>query len=97
MTRLLIATLLATALAAPPALADPGPARSMAQREARIGQRIEEAARDHELTRAQADKRRAELRKIQRLERYYRRSDGLSAWERRDLERRLKALSERIL
>ena len=39
---------------------------------------------------------RAQLRDIERLEQRYRRSAGLSNWERRDLDTRLDRLSARV-
>ncbi|MEI9965157.1 MAG: hypothetical protein WDM92_11070 [Caulobacteraceae bacterium] len=52
--------------------------------------------RSGQLTRPEAFRLRGELRQIERLEARYRRTDGLSGWERRDLERRLDDLSTRV-
>jgi Ni/Co efflux regulator RcnB len=98
MKRLLIPALAAAAMAAAvtPALAQPARA-PVNQREAQLQHRIEEGARRGDLTRPEAMRLRAELRRVDRLERYYRRTGhGLSGWERRDLERRLDVLSRQV-
>ena len=97
MRRVLIPTLAAACMAAAvtPALAQPI-GGSVNQREARIEQRIDEGARRGDLTRPEAARLRSELRRIERLEHYYRRTGGMSGWERRDLERRLDVLSRQV-
>ena len=98
MARVLVPGLIAAFLAAAapaPALAQTA-AQGVSQREARLGERIDEAEKQHALGKSEAEALRHELRRIQRLDRYYRRSNGLSAWERRDLERRLKGLGDRL-
>ena len=70
--------------------------RSNINREqANIEQRIEAGVRNGSLTRPEARRLKGEYRQIARLEQRYRRN-GLSAWERRDLDRRLDALSARL-
>ena len=88
------AALGAIALAAP-AAAHYGGAQPIGLRQAQLEQRIDAGVRHGDLTRRQAARLRAELDEIVRLEAYYRR-DGLSAWERADLESRLDWLSQRI-
>jgi hypothetical protein len=83
------------ALGAAPAMAQPS-GRSIAEREARIAARIDQGLRDGSLDHAEAEHLRDRLRRIRSLESYYRRDHGFSAWERRDIERRLNALSARI-
>jgi len=97
MKRLLIPALAAASLAAAvtPALAQPGRA-PINQRDARIEHRIDQGARRGDLTRPEAARLRGELRSIERLERYYRRTGGMTAWERRDLERRLDVLDRQV-
>lgn len=80
------------AVVAGPAMAQPA-RHSLPEREARIATRIDQAVRNGSLDRERAARLRDRLRKIRKLEAYYRRMHGLSAWERRDVERRLKALS----
>ena len=94
MKRLLFLVLLALAS---PAAARPTPAwATLAAREARTGDRIDQAARARQLTAAEAARLRQKLRRVESLRAYYRRSHGMSAWERRDLEGRLKAIDARI-
>ena len=50
----------------------------------------------HEISAAEASRLRQKLRRIESLRLYYRKSHGMSAWERRDLENRLKTLDARI-
>lgn len=70
--------------------------RSVGEREARLAARIDEGVRQKSLDKAQAARLRDRLRRIRSLETYYRRSHGFSPWERRDIERRLTALSTRV-
>ncbi len=65
------------------------------ERQDRIEARIEEGERGGGLNRREAFRLRDELRSIERLEQRYRR-DGMSGWERSDLERRLDSLSSRV-
>ena len=90
MKRLLILGLLALTT---PAIAGPPPAwATLTAREARTGTRIDQAVRSHTITAAEAARLRQRLHRIESLRVYYHRSHGMSAWERRDLESRLKVL-----
>ena len=94
MKRLLILGLLALA---GPAAAGPPPAwATLTAREARSGTRIDHAAKAGEITAAEASRLRQKLHRVDSLRAYYRRSHGMSAWERRDIESRLKALDARV-
>ena len=94
MKRLLILGLIALAS---PAVAAPPPAwATLTAREARTGQRIDHAAKTGEITAAEAARLRQKLHRVESLRAYYRRSHGMSAWERRDIESRLKALDARV-
>ena len=77
----------ATAKAAPP------PAwASLSARETRVAGRIDQAARDGQISESEAVRLRRQLHKVEGLRAYYRKSHGMTAWERRDLERRLKSI-----
>ena len=65
------------------------------QKEAQIAQRINQGVRSGALTRNEAQNLRIRLSQIQRLEQVYRRG-GLNMAERRDLDRRLDALSASV-
>ncbi len=89
--------LLGLLLLAGPAVAAPPPAwATLTAREARTGTRIDQAVRSHEITATEASRLRQRLRRIEQLRLYYRKSHGMSAWERRDLEGRLKTIDARI-
>lgn len=98
MKKLLAITIAASALA----VAAPASAQGLRgwqpinQRQANLDHRIDVGVRNGSLTRAEAGRLRAEFNDIARLEARYRRSNGLSAWERADLDRRFDALSARI-
>jgi hypothetical protein len=64
-------------------------------RQANLDTRIDQGVRQGTLTRAEAVRLRADFQTIGRIEADYRR-DGLSNWERADLDRRFDALSARI-
>lgn len=64
-------------------------------RVANLDRRIDVGVRNGSLTRGEANRLRGEFRQIVRLEQRYRQG-GLSQWERRDLDRRFDALSQRI-
>jgi hypothetical protein len=68
---------------------------SMANREADLERRIEQGLRSGQLTSAEADDLRAEFEAIARVEARYR-IDGLSNWERADLDRRFDRLASDI-
>jgi hypothetical protein len=61
----------------------------------RIEMRIDRGLRDGSLTRREASRLHEELRQIAFLEDRYRRN-GLSGWERADLDRRFDNLSSRV-
>jgi hypothetical protein len=65
------------------------------QREAQLERRIDRGLRTGDLTRAEAARLRNEFRRILRLEARYR-ANGLSGWERADLDRRFDILAPRI-
>lgn len=83
------------ALGSGPAMAQPA-VRALAERETRLSAHIDDGVKMRWLTPDQADHMRDRLRKIRKLESYYRSSHGFSAWERRDIERRLNALGARL-
>jgi hypothetical protein len=64
-------------------------------RQAQLDRRIDQGLRNRTLTRAEASRLRAEFRQIARLEARYR-TNGLSSWERADLDRRFDRLSTMI-
>ena len=83
-------------LTALPAAASAAPWQPVNERQANLERRIDQGLRRGDLTRPEAARLRAEFRDIARLERQYRRTDGLSRWERRDLDRRFDRLSGQI-
>ena len=68
---------------------------SISDRQARLDARIERGLRNGDLTRREAWQLRRDFNNVARLEARYR-SNGLSGWERADLDRRFDALSARI-
>lgn len=62
---------------------------------ANLDTRIDRGVRSGDLTRNEAAKLRADFRAVARLEARYS-ANGLSAWERDDLDRRMDALSARV-
>jgi hypothetical protein len=69
----------------------------IAQRSTRLETRIDQGIRSGALTRPEARQVRSDLRTLTALEYRYRRSGGgLSAGERRELDRRYDALSTRV-
>jgi hypothetical protein len=78
-----------------PGIASAAPWQSINQRQARLDQRIDQGIRSGALNRNEARGLRRESRQLAALEGRYRR-DGLSASERRDLDRRFDALSARV-
>lgn len=93
MRTLTIAVAAAATLMAGSAVAQPW--MSINQRQARLDQRIDRGVQTGQLNRREAVRLRTEFRQLARLEARYRRN-GLSAWERRDLDRRFDALSAQI-
>lgn len=65
------------------------------QRQARLDQRIDQGVRNGKLTRREATSLRSQFNAVARLETRYR-ANGLSTWERADLDRRFDALSARL-
>jgi hypothetical protein len=63
--------------------------------QARLAQRIERAAYNGRISRREAQNLRSQLDDYQRLEWRYRR-DGLSRWERDDLQRRLDRIERNL-
>lgn len=68
---------------------------SIHHRQDRLDTRIEAGVRSGDLSRTEAARLESEYRDIQRIEARYR-ANGLSDWERRDLDRRMDALSIKI-
>lgn len=68
---------------------------SINQRQANLDARIDAGVRSGDLTRQEAVKLRGDFRAVSNLEATYRRN-GLSNWERADLDRRFDALSNRV-
>ncbi len=85
-----MAAMTASAQAAPPAWA------TLAARETRAAEHIDRAEKDGRIAGGEADRLRRQLHKVESLRLYYRKSHGMSAWERRDIERRLKAIDVRL-
>lgn len=109
MKKIVLAVAAASALAAAvPAVAQPygGPDRydryerqggwtNINQRQAQLDRRIDQGLRRGDLTRGEANRLRGEFHSLTRLEYRYR-ANGLSQWERADLDRRFDALASRI-
>lgn len=85
---------LATAALPSVAVAQPG-WQPINQRQATLDRRIDRGVRNGTLNRNEASRLRSEFRALNRLEYRYR-ANGLSRWERQDLDRRFDALSARI-
>ena len=69
--------------------------QSINQRQANLDRRIDVGLRNGGLSRREATRLRSEFNQIARLEQQYRRN-GLSQWERTDLDRRFDRLSAQI-
>ncbi len=92
-----IAAAISVAVIALPAAANAQQWQSINQRQANLSQRIDQGVRSGALNRAEATRLRTQFRSLTRLEADYRRSrPGLTAAERRDLDQRFNALSNRI-
>ncbi|MCK5911153.1 MAG: hypothetical protein KAG62_14495 [Caulobacter sp.] len=87
-----IVTVSALAAATLPAVAS---AQPINQRQDQLERRIDIGLRNGSLTRPEAHRLRAELRDTERLEHRYRRN-GLSGWERADLDRRFDRISAQV-
>jgi Skp family chaperone for outer membrane proteins len=70
-------------------------ARAINAHQADLAQRIDRAFRNHRISRAEANRLMAELRKIEALEHRYR-AGGLNRWERDQLEARLDRLQAQL-
>ncbi|MEG8040844.1 hypothetical protein QP166_16425 [Sphingomonas sp. LR60] len=79
-----------------PVAASAAPWQSINARQARLDQRIDQGIRTGKLDRREATRLRRDSRQLVQLETRYRRSGGLSNWERQDLNRRFDALSARV-
>ncbi len=96
MKKLLLLAAAAGMLAATtPASAAPWDNGNINARQAELNGRINAGVRDGSLTRTEALNLRAQSRQIAFMERRYR-YNGLSMWERRDLDRRLDRLAQNI-
>ncbi|MES2290405.1 MAG: hypothetical protein V4530_11770 [Pseudomonadota bacterium] len=97
MKRILV-SLAATAVAitALPTAASAQAWQSINARQERLYNRIEQGVRSGALTRREAQNLRTQFARLNSLEAQYRRSNGLSQWERRDLDRRFDTLSRSI-
>ena len=93
MKRALIAIALA---ASTPAAAAPPEWATLSVREGKVAQHVEAAQKAGRISASEGERLRRQLHKIESLRLYYRRSHGMSAWERRDVERRLKAIDARV-
>jgi hypothetical protein len=93
MKKIILSITAVTALAAAvPAIAS---AQPINQRQEILERRIDQGQRSGSLNRREASRLRSELREAARLEYRYRR-DGLSRWERADLDRRFDRISAAI-
>lgn len=98
MKKLIVAIASVATLGSAVAVAAPASAQAwqnINQRQANLDRRIDMGVRNGTLTRREAFQLRREFQDLQRLETRYRRN-GLSAWERNDLNRRFDGLSARI-
>jgi Ni/Co efflux regulator RcnB len=91
----IILTITAVTAMAAAALPTAASAQSINQRQDRLEWRIEQGERNGSLTRYEARHLKRELRETQRLEHRYRR-DGLTRWERADLDRRFDRIHAQI-
>jgi len=98
MKRFILSLAAASALmAAAPGVASAQAWQSVNDRQAQIDRRIDQGVRSGELTRAEAVRLRGQFREIAQLERHFRRTDGrFTAQERREIDRRLDRLSQRV-
>jgi len=93
MKKILISIAAVSAIAAAvPAVAS---AQPINQRQDQLERRIDIGLRNGSLTRSEAYRLRAELRETERLEHRYRRN-GLTGWERADLDRRFDRISAQV-
>lgn len=95
MKRIAIAAIAVATLAGAAAPAMAAPWQNINQRQANLDWRIDQGVRNGTLNRYEAQRLRGEFREIARLEARYR-VNGLSTWERSDLDRRFDRLSAQI-
>jgi len=93
--RLITTALVSATLAIAAPCATSAHAEPVGQRVRNLDYRIDMGVRNGSLTRAEASRLRTRLANVRRLEWRYRRN-GLSTWERRDLNRRYDALSRAV-
>lgn len=93
----LVAASALTAAALPAAAANHASygASSINAHQAQIETRINQGVRSHRLTQREAAQLRLQLRQVAQLEARYR-VNGLQAWERQDLNRRLDRISAQV-
>ncbi|WP_343699576.1 hypothetical protein [Caulobacter sp.] len=96
MKRLMLSLTALAAVVATPLASQAAPWQSVNQRQAALEQRIDQGVRSGALTRAESQRLRSDLRALAQLETKYRRSNGLSARERADLDNRFDRLSRQI-
>lgn len=92
----IIAASLGLATVALPTAANAQGWQSINARQANLNTRIDQGIRSGSLTRPEAARLRTDFRSLNNLEYRYRRTNGLSRWERNDLNRRFDALSARV-
>lgn len=95
MKRQILTALVAGGVALTAGVASAQSWRSVNDRQDRLYERIERGVANGSLTEREARRLRAEFIRLERLEHRYR-ANGLSGWERADLDRRFDALSSRI-
>lgn len=91
-----IGSALGLAAIALPAAAGAQGWQPIAQRSGNLNARIDQGIRSGALTRPEARRLQTDLRGLTNLEYRYRRSGGLDLRERRDLDRRYDAISQRV-
>jgi len=95
MKKILLSITAVSALAAATVIPAVASAQSFDHRQDRLERRIDQGLRNGSLSRGEAYRLNAQLRETARLEYRYRR-DGLSGWERADLDRRFDRISAAI-
>ncbi len=95
MKKILLSITAVSALAAATVVPAVASAQSFDHRQDRLERRIDQGLRNGSLSRGEAYRLNAQLHETARLEYRYRR-DGLSGWERADLDRRFDRISAAI-
>jgi len=95
MKKILLSITAVSALAAATVVPAVASAQSFDHRQDRLERRIDQGLRNGSLSRGEAYRLNVQLRETARLEYRYRR-DGLSGWERADLDRRFDRISAAI-